>query len=90
MGYMSVTEQRYQAELAAIGEGRTVSGVVSSGKWIGAGCIGDLPTPDVCPVEVLVLELRRTPRYWGARRLALDLHRRQVEPFAGAPQGLLP
>jgi hypothetical protein len=31
-------------------------------------------------VEALVLELRRTHRYWGARRLVLELLRRQVEP----------
>src|SRR5438309_725167 len=42
--------------------------------------------PERCPhqmpaeVEVLVLELRRAHRYWGARRLALELARKRVTP----------
>ena len=33
-------------------------------------------------IEVLVLELRRAHRYWGARRLALELVRKGVTPAA--------
>lgn len=31
-------------------------------------------------MEVKVLELRRAHRYWGARRLALELARKKVTP----------
>lgn len=46
--------------------------------------------PDHCPhqmsgeVEALVLEVRRAHRYWGARRLALELKRRGLEPAPSA------
>jgi transposase len=102
MRYMSVTEQRYQAVLAVIGEGRTVSDVAlqwrvdrrTVHRWLaryeagGLEGLGDRShKPVTCPhqmaavVEALVLELRRTYRYWGARRLVLELVRRQVEPI---------
>src|ERR1700680_1054004 len=101
MRYMSVTEQRYQAVLAVIGEGRTVSDVAfqwrvdrrTVHRWLaryeagGLEGLGDRShKPVTCPhqmpaaVEAWVLELRRTHRYWGARRLLLELLRRQVEP----------
>jgi transposase InsO family protein len=32
-------------------------------------------------VEVIVLELRRTHRYWGAHRLVLELAKKEVEPL---------
>ena len=38
MRQMSVTEQRYQAVLAVIGEGRTVSEWRFSGAWTGERC----------------------------------------------------
>ena len=31
-------------------------------------------------VEVMVLEMRRSHPYWGARRIAYELARKQVEP----------
>ena len=62
-----MTETKYQAILAVIGEGRTVAEVVVSGQ---------MPAE----VEAMVLEWRRAHRYWGARRLALELARRGVEP----------
>ena len=43
--------------------------------------------PASCPhqmpaeVEAMVLELRRAYRYWGARRLVLELARKGVEPM---------
>jgi transposase InsO family protein len=101
MRQMSVTEQRYQAVLAVIGEGRTVSEVAlqwrvnrrTVHRWLaryeagGLEGLGDLSHKPVsgphqmpAAVEALVLELRRTHRYWGARRLVLELVRRQVEP----------
>src|SRR5258708_38230211 len=46
--------------------------------------------PEHCPhqmaseVEALVLEVRRAPRYWGARRVAVGRERRGVKP---APAG---
>jgi transposase InsO family protein len=46
--------------------------------------------PEQCPhqmpaeVEALVLEVRRAHRYWGARRLALELKRRGVNPAPSA------
>ncbi len=46
--------------------------------------------PEHCPhqmsgeVEALVLEVRRAHRYWGARRLALELKRRGVSPAPSA------
>ncbi len=42
--------------------------------------------PERCPhqmpaeIEVRVLELRRAHRYWGARRLALELVRKEITP----------
>src|SRR3984885_16364203 len=101
MRYMSVTEQRYQAVLAVIEEGRPVPEVPlqwrvdrrTVHRWLARyeasgleGLADGSHKPVTCPhqmpaaVEALVLELRRTHRYWGARRLALELVRRQVEP----------
>ena len=98
---MSVTEQRYQAVLDVISEGRTVKEVASQWgvdrrtlhRWLAryeAQGLEGLPDrshrPERCPhqmpaeVEVLVLELRRAHRYWGARRLALELARKRVTP----------
>ena len=98
---MSVTEQRYQAVLGVISEGRAVMEVASQWsvsrrtvhRWLvryeAAGLEG-LPDrshrPARCPhqmpaeMEVRVLELRRAHRYWGARRLALELVRKKVAP----------
>jgi transposase InsO family protein len=102
MRQMSVAEQRYQAVLAVIGEGRTISEVAGQWRvdrrtvhrWLARYEAGGLEAlghrshrPASCPhqmpasVEALVLELRRTHRYWGARRLVLELLRRQVEPL---------
>jgi transposase len=85
---MSVTEQRYQAVLDVIGEGRTVMEVASQWgvsrrtveRWLAryeAQGLEGLPDrshrPERCPhqmpaeMEVMVLELRRAHRYWGAR-----------------------
>ena len=96
-----MTEQRYQAVLAVLSEGRTISEVgLQWGvdrrpvhRWLaryeaaGLEGLGDRShRPVTCPhqtpatVEALVLELRRTHRYWGARRPVLELVRRQVEP----------
>src|SRR4029077_4150620 len=97
----SVTEQRYDAVLGVISEGRTVwEGASQWGvssrtlhRWLAryeADGLEGLPDrshrPERCPhqmsaeVEVLVLELRRAHRYWGARRLALELARKRVTP----------
>src|SRR6266550_6037605 len=97
----SVTEQRYDAVLGVISEGRTVMEVASQWgvsrrtlhRWLAryeAEGLEGLPDrshrPERCPhqmpaeVEVLVLELRRAHRYWGARRLALELMRKRVTP----------
>jgi len=96
-----VTEQRYDAVLGVISEGRTVMEVASQWgvsrrtlhRWLAryeADGLEGLPDrshrPERCPhqmpaeVEVLVLELRRAHRYWGARRLALELARKRVTP----------
>ena len=96
---MSVTEQRYQAVLDVIAEGRAVMEVASQWsvsrrtvhRWLAryeAAGLEGLPDrshrPERCPhqmpaaIEVMVLELRRAHRYWGARRLALELVRKQV------------
>src|SRR5258708_30344171 len=46
--------------------------------------------PEHCPhqmaseVEALVLEVRRAPRYWGARRLAVELKGRGGDPAPSA------
>jgi len=98
---MSVAEQRYQAVLAVIGEGRAVMEAASQWgvsrrtlhRWLAryeAGGLDGLPDrshrPARCPhqlpadIEVQVLELRRAHRYWGARRLVLELARKQVKP----------
>src|ERR1700726_238146 len=100
MREMSVTEQRYKAVLAVIGEGRTVREV--SGDWgvsrrtmhrwlaryEGDGLEGlknrshrPAQSPNQMPpgVEAMVLEMRRSHPYWGARRIAFELVRKRVE-----------
>jgi transposase InsO family protein len=95
-----VTEQRYKAVLAVIGDGRTVSEV--SGDWgvsrrtmhrwlaryEGDGLEGlkdrshrPAQSPNQMPpaVEAMVLEMRRSHPYWGARRIAFELARKRVE-----------
>ena len=101
MRELSVTEQRYQAVLDVIAEGRAVMEVASQWsvsrrtvhRWLAryeAAGLEGLPDrshrPARCPhqmpaeIEVRVLELRRVHRYWGARRLALELVRKDVTP----------
>ncbi|HEX3629519.1 MAG TPA: IS481 family transposase, partial [Candidatus Dormibacteraeota bacterium] len=101
MREMSVAEQRYQAVLDVIAEGRTVMDVAGQWgvnrrtvhRWLAryeAGGLEELPDrshrPERCPhqmsaeIEVVVLELRRTHRYWGARRLVLELVRKGITP----------
>jgi len=41
-----------------------------------AHCPHQMPTP----VEVMVLEMRRSHPYWGARRIAYELTRKHVDP----------
>src|SRR6266540_6839200 len=101
MREMSVTEQRYKAVLAVIGDGRTVDEVArdwgvsrrTMHRWLaryeGDGLEGlnnRSHRPAHCPhqtspaVEAMVLEMRRAHSYWGARRIALELVRKRVEP----------
>jgi len=101
MREMSVTEQRYKAVLAVIGDGRTVGEVArdwgisrrTMHRWLaryeGDGLEGlnnRSHRPTHCPhqtspaVEAMVLEMRRAHSYWGARRIAFELARKQVEP----------
>jgi transposase InsO family protein len=101
MREMSVAEQRYQAVLDVISEGRTVKDVAGQWgvdrrtvhRWLAryeAAGLEGLPDrshrPEQCPhqmpaeTEVVVLELRRAHRYWGARRLVLELVRKKVTP----------
>ena len=98
---MSVTEQRYKAVVAVIGEGRTVSEMATDvgvsrrtlHRWLaryeaeGLEGLGDRShRPANCPhqispaVEAMVLEMRRSHAYWGARRIALELGRKAVQP----------
>lgn len=97
---MSVTEQRYKAVVAVIGEGRTVKEVASDWgvsrrtmhRWLaryeaeGLEGLGERShRPANCPhqtapaVEAMVLEMRRSHTYWGARRIALELGRKAVQ-----------
>ena len=96
-----MTEQRYKAVLAVIGDGRTVGEVArdwgisrrTMHRWLaryeGDGLEGlnnRSHRPTHCPhqtspaVEAMVLEMRRAHSYWGARRIAFELARKQVEP----------
>ncbi len=96
-----MTEQRYKAVLAVIGDGRTVDEVArdwgvsrrTMHRWLaryeGDGLEGlnnRSHRPAHCPhqtspaVEAMVLEMRRAHSYWGARRIALELARKRVEP----------
>jgi transposase InsO family protein len=98
---MSVTEQRYKAVLAVIGDGRTMSEVAvdwgvsrrTMHRWLKRyegdgleGLVNRTQRPAHCPhqmppeVEVMVLEMRRAHAYWGARRIAIELIRKGVEP----------
>jgi transposase len=98
---MSVAEQRYNAILAVIRDGRTVTQVARDWSvsqqtmhtWLaryeanGMEGLGNLShRPAHCPhqippaVEVQLLEMRRAKPYWGARRLALELKRKGVQP----------
>jgi len=100
MREMSVTEQRYKAVLAVIGDGRTVSEVATDWgvsrrtmhRWLlryeGDGLEGlnnrshrPAQSPHQMPpaVEAMVLEMRRSHPYWGARRIAFELGRKRVE-----------
>jgi len=100
MREMSVTEQRYKAVLAVIGDGRTVSEVATDWgvsrrtmhRWLvryeGDGLEGlnnrshrPAQSPHQMPpaVEAMVLEMRRSHPYWGARRIAFELVRKRVE-----------
>ena len=96
---MSVTEQRYQAVLDVIREGRTVMEVASQWgvnrrtvhRWLARYEVDGLADrshrPERCPhqmpaeIQVMVLELRRTHRYWGARRLVVELLRKGITPL---------
>jgi transposase InsO family protein len=101
MREMSVTEQKYQAILAVVGDGRTVAEVAAQWRidrrtvhrWLARyeaegleGLAERSHRPASCPhqmpaeVEAMVLELRRAHKYWGARRLVLELARRRAEP----------
>src|SRR6184192_2035222 len=101
MREMSVTEQRYKAVLAVIGDGRTVSEVATDWgvsrrtmhrlllRYEGDGLEGlnnrshrPAQSPHQMPaaVEAMVLEMRRSRPYWGARRIAFELARKRVEP----------
>ena len=96
-----MTEQRYKAVLAVIGDGRTVGEVArdwgvsprTMHRWLlryegnGLEGLGDRShRPAHCPhqtpplVEVKVLEMRRAHPYWGARRIAIELGRKGVQP----------
>jgi len=97
---MSVTEQRYKAVLAVIGDGRTLGEVArdwgisrrTMHRWLvryeGDGLEGltnRSHRPARCPhqmppaLEAMVLEMRRSHPYWGARRIAFELARKRVE-----------
>ncbi len=96
-----MTEQRYKAVLAIIGDGRTVGEVArdwgisrrTMHRWLaryeGAGLEGlnnrshrpaHSPRQTSPVVEAMVLEMRRSHPYWGARRIAFELARKEVEP----------
>ena len=95
-----MTEQRYKAVLAVIGDGRTVSEVAKEWgvsrrtmhRWLaryeGDGLEGlnnrshrpaQSPHQMSAAVEAMVLEMRRSHPYWGARRIAFELARKRVE-----------
>ena len=95
-----MTEQRYKAVLAVMGDGRTVSEVAADWgvsrrtmhRWLvryeGDGLEGlnnrshrPAQSPRQMPpaVEAMVLEMRRSHPYWGARRIAFELARKRSE-----------
>ena len=95
-----MTEQRYKAVLAVIGDGRTVGEVArdwgvsrrTMHRWLvryeGDGLEGlnnrshrPAQSPLQMPpaLEAMVLEMRRSHPYWGARRIAFELVRKGVE-----------
>jgi transposase InsO family protein len=99
MREMSVAEQRYQAVLAVIGEGRTVKDVAAQWgvsrqtmhAWLAKYEAGGLEgladasrRPRSCPhqmsaaVAAVVLEMRRSHPYWGARRIAFEIAKRRL------------
>src|ERR1700720_396250 len=101
MRELSVAEQRYQAVLAVISDGLSISQVASKvgvsrqtlHAWLaryeadGLEGLGDRShRPSSCPhqmaavFEAAVLELRGARPYWGARRLALELAKTDVDP----------
>src|SRR6202162_820288 len=103
MREMSVTEQRYKAVLAVIGDGRTVGEVArdwgisrrTMHRWLARyesdgleGLTNRSPRPAQKPhqmpprVEAMVLEMRRSHPYWGARRIAYELAGKRVERAA--------
>jgi transposase InsO family protein len=99
MRELSVAEQRYQAVMAVIGDGLSVSQVAEKvgvsrqtlHAWLARyeaegldGLKDRSHRPVSCPhqmgaqVEAQLLELRRSHRYWGPRRLARELAKRGV------------
>ena len=96
-----MTEQRYKAVQAVLGEGRTVTEVARDmdisrqtmhawlARYEGQGLEGlgnRSHRPVHCPhqisavVEAMVLEMRRSHPYWGARRIAFELGRKGIQP----------
>jgi transposase InsO family protein len=99
MRELSVAEQRYQAAMAVIADGLSVSQVAEKvgvsrqtlHTWLARyeaegldGLKDRSHRPVRCPhqmpaqVEALLLELRRSHRYWGPRRLVRELAKRGV------------
>lgn len=96
-----MAEQRYQAVLAVISDGLSISQVAEKlgvsrqtlHAWLARyeaggldGLVDRSHRPVSCPhqmsaaVEAVVLELRRSRPYWGARRLVFELAKRGVRP----------
>jgi transposase InsO family protein len=101
MRELSVAEQRYQAVLAVISDGLSISQVAEKfgvsrqtlHSWLARyeaggleGLVDRSHRPASCPhqmpasVEAALLELRRSRRYWGPRRLVFELAKRRVFP----------
>lgn len=96
-----VAAQRYQAVMAVIGDGLSISQVAEKvgvsrqtlHAWLARyeaegleGLADRSHRPVSCPhqmgaeVEAALLELRRSPPYWGPRRLVFELAKRRVRP----------